>query len=144
MIEEDLRTKLLADNATLLDTANLAVPGLAVSYNKTPEKAPATRIFFVRSETSYEPLLNGTPVIEHVMFDVECVSDDMATSMELADAIRAMNGVLNTTAAPFTGTMGSTEVLACEVSDQSDQYVYHHDYADEGLAVDALRLELMV
>ncbi len=138
MIEEDLRTKLLADNATLLGTS-----GLAVSYNRTPEKAPATRIFFVRSETSYEPLIDGTPVIEHIVFDIECVSDDMATSMELADAIRAMNGVLNTTA-PFTGTMGGTEVLACEVSDQSDQYVYHHDYADEGLAVDALRLELMV
>ncbi len=131
MIEEDLLAKFATDNTTLLGDDDLAV-----SYNRTPEGAPATRMFFQRAETTYEPLLNGTPVVEHIVFDVECVSPDLATSMQLANAVRAMN--------TFTGTMGDTLVLACDVQEQSDEYVYHHDYADEGLAVDALRLELMV
>ncbi len=131
MIEEDLLAKLLTDNTTLLGGDESAV-----AYNHTPEDAPLTRIFFQRAASDHERLLTGASVIEHVVFDIECVSPDLATSMGMATAIRAM--------CTFTGTMGSTWVLACDVQDQSDEYVYHHDYADEGLAVDALRLELMV
>lgn len=130
-VESDLRTKLLADFASYIDADN----GLSVSYNQTDEEAPKTRIFFQRSGTENENLLGGSTVIYHAIYDVECVSDDPATAIAMGDALQAY--------VTFAGAMGDTAVLAMDVTDQSSEYVPYHDYADEGLHVTPLRLEVM-
>ena len=131
MIEEDLLLKFKTDNYDFLDGQELGV-----SYNHTPENAPATRIYFQRVSTDHERLIGGKSVIEHVMFDVECISNDMAIAMQLAEAVRSM--------CTFRGPMGNTWVQACDVNDQNDTYVYHNEFSDDGVTIDALRLELMV
>jgi hypothetical protein len=139
VIEEDLRTKLIEDNTLrdLFEAQGVDPTSLgAVSYNHTPEVAPDTRIYFVRSETTNENLLTGLPVIEHAFYPVECVSPDLSTSMQFARALQNLN--------TFRGPMGDTFVQAIDVSDQSDEYVYKYDYADEGLAVSPVRIEVMI
>ena len=139
MIEEDLRTKLIDDD-TIHDlfVAQGVDPNAvgAISYNHLPERRPDTCIYFVRSETTNESLLGGLTIIEHAIYDVECISPDLSTSMQFAAALQNLN--------TFRGPMGNTFVQAVDVSDQSDEYVYHHDYSDEGLAVAPVRIEMMI
>ncbi len=140
MIEEDLRTKLVNDTTLeALFTAQGVDPETvgAVAYNRTPEVAPDTRIWFVRSETVNDDLLTGGRLIEHAIYDLECISPDLSTSMQFA---RAIQDLFN----PFRGAMTDTFVQGCDVTDQSDDYVYHQDFSDRGLAAAALRMELII
>ncbi len=108
-----------------------------LAYNRTPEVAPNTRIWFVRAETVNDDLLTGGRIIEHAIYDLECISPDLSTSMQFA---RAIQDLFN----PFRGAMTNTFVQGCDVTDQSDDYVYHQDFSDRGLAAAALRMELII
>ncbi len=140
MVEEDLRTKLVNDTTLeALFTAQGVDPTDvgAVAYNRTPEVAPNTRIWFVRAETVNDDLLTGGRIIEHAIYDLECISPDLSTSMQFA---RAIQDLFN----PFRGAMTDTFVQGCDVTDQSDDYIYHQDFSDRGLAAAALRMELII
>jgi hypothetical protein len=140
VIEQDLRDKIL-ENVELADLFSQAgvdpAADGAIAYNHMPENPPTTRIWFVRNTTDHDRLLGGKSALQHAFFDVECASTTLDTAMLMAKTFEDVFPI-------FRGPMGQTWVQACDVSEQSDDYVYHHDYADEGLAVAPLQLHVML
>ena len=121
----------------LADTAIAAVVGSHVHQELVPEGSEDNWIWFSRSLTENEICLDaapGTPPLSET-FDVEAISPSLATAQELALLVWNRCNC-------YRGTFGSGTVKGVFVNSQSDDYVPRGVYADSGLHVSALSVQI--
>lgn len=126
MIDEDVRTLLL----TLGPLENIPVEESEINFD-----TGYTRVWYGRSGSKLDRFLSGEEGIIETSFDIECISNVLATSQTLAAAVYGLDG--------FRGTMGGTTALAVWVEDQADDYVSKNSWANaEGLFVSSVKLTI--
>jgi hypothetical protein len=130
---ENLRTKLLADGTIA------GLVGTHIHQGTVPQNDLATfpYIWFARSSRRLDRVLDEAAgaASDEEWFNVECVSDDLDESQDLAQAVRDDIEC-------FRGTMGTQTVKAVFVEDQDDSYVPRNTAGENELHVAALSLQI--
>lgn len=132
-LAENLRTFLLAD-ATIAATI-----GTRCHQGMVPQADIATLpyVWFARSRRQLDRTLDaaaGDPADEQ-WFDVECISDDLDESQDLAEAVEDR---LNN----YRGTLGTQSVQGIFLDDQDDNYVPRGTMGETELHVAALAVQI--
>ena len=132
-LNENLRTFLL--NIPEL----VAIVGTKVYEQHVPQRDDTTLtpdvpfVWFAQAGTDYVRTTNdpvGSPPF-WVTFDIECVSDQIAQAINMANIIRAHSE-------SYRGTFGDQTIQLLQVDDQDDNYVFRNPSADSGLSISSL------
>lgn len=131
-VGEDLKTFLEAD-ATISATVSTRVV-----QNHIPAEDVSPFIWFRRRGTDPARTTDasvGDNAFFHY-FDIECVSDDVDQSIDLADRIKAISD-------NFRGTFGSITVAGIFVEDHSDEYTPRNQMSDIGRNIASLDMTII-
>lgn len=97
-----------------------------VLQNQIPQKPPKPRIFYRRNSGVEDPFLDGTVTAEESTWDIECISDDVDESINIAEAVKlALNA--------HRGTFGANTIQGAFVLDHDDNYVIKGLSQGEGI-----------
>jgi len=132
MIDDDFRIWLLSDPVIASHTS-----GNLVSQNMVPQGEKESCVWYGRATTESEDALddNGAgPFVQ--IFDVECISDDVIKSTDMATAL------INKHPIPRT-TLGGTSTQAIFITDHSDDYIWRGVHSDDGRHVAAVQVEVV-
>jgi hypothetical protein len=131
-VDTDLRTFILAD-ATVA-----GLIGSRCYQNTVPSiKTTLPWLWFRRSRTEPLEVLGDDEQDHVVMYDVECVSDDLSQAIELRDAV--VSRLRN-----HQGAMGSATYNWVATDDRWDGYVARNLEADEHLQIASIGVEVML
>lgn len=126
-IGEDLKTFLGADGTIS------GIVGTFVVQNHIPAEDVSPFIWYMRRGTEYARTTDasvGDSTFGH-FFDIECISEDVAEAISLADRIKV---ILDN----FRGTFGNVTLAGAFVEDHSDEYVPRNQSGDTGRHIAAL------
>ena len=121
-IGADLKTYVTASTS-----CNAVISG-RMHQNHPPQDTSKPFVWYQRSSENEMVTMDGVGGLKKVLFDVECVTADVATSESLADKIKTrLNGK--------SGTFGASTVQGSFVEDHSDDYLPKSVGSDGGLQV---------
>ncbi len=146
MIDEDFLYKVQTITQTYTPTG-IAVEKGDISSERTP-----TRIFFNRSDSEQDLMLNGDQALTTTVFNVEVASlaaDSTAASGD--DVVQPLTKTLKDALNGFRGAFGSNFAdndyhsvsLGMFVSDHSDDYEPRGVDADDGYCVAAFQVKIV-
>lgn len=134
-LAENLRTFILADTPIAASIGTRCYQGMA------PQSDIATFpfIWFARSRRQLDRTLDAAAgdAADEQWFDLECISDDLDESQDLAEAVEDR---LNN----YRGTVGTQTVQAIFVDDQDDNYVPRGTMGETELHVAALSVQIFL
>lgn len=109
----------------------------AIQQNLNNQVMTTPRIFYQRSGTTQDLLLNVKSPIITTNFDLEVISDSIQESADIAEMIK--DEILG-----YSGDMGTTQVLLAEYEDHDDNYIPQGlGDGDEGKHIATLRLSII-
>jgi len=134
---ENLRSFLIGNANILAELPTAASLGVVEqNKNEWDTEAPSTRIWFARRSEEKELTVSGGDLLTTTNFDLECISTDIDSAIDLADVVKAeLHG--------YQGTFGSGYVGAVFVTDHTDDYEPYNLSEDEGCHVAALDIEIL-
>lgn len=134
MIDNGFRDYLIEHESVLAVLPNAAELG-AVQQGSSDQVSPDTRIFFYRTGSNRQLFLDAGSGLATINYDVECISPDIDTAQNLAEAVKAaLHG--------YRGEMDDLFVDGCFVEDHSDQYEPKSD-ADAGDHIASLQVTII-
>lgn len=130
-IGENLRSHIVASTGVLAVFSNVAADGRC-EQNTLRMSAELPRVWYGRAAQNEPVDFGGGGGLAEAQWDIECHSDDINESLNIADAVkRSMNGI--------AGTFGSGTVLGIFVTDHDDEYLPRGIAGDEGIYVAAVQ-----
>jgi hypothetical protein len=134
---ENLRSFII-NNANILTVLPTAASLGVVSQNHSEwdTTAPNDRIWFQRRSQEQDLSVGGTGLLTHTFFDLECISTDIDSAIDLADVVKSeLHG--------YNGNLGAGYAGAIFVLDHEDGYEPHNLSEDDGCHVAALDVEVI-
>ena len=129
----------------MLQNSITGVPsGTAVEKGVVSEEMPSTRIYFQRSDSEQDLMLNGNQALTTTVFDVEVAALDDNAVQPLAKSLKdVLNGYMGAFGSNYADTANHSVALGMFVSDHSDDYQPRVVDADDGYHVAAFQTKII-
>lgn len=137
-IDTDLRAHLVADSGVQGEISDTSAYG-SIQVNKIDQGVTTDpKLWLQRTSSAEELFLNGSKTgLVETTFDIECISTNIDSCMDLADAVKdCLHG--------YQGKLGTgARAYLVEVEDHDDNYYPKNQDDDAGYHIAALAVRIL-